>query len=263
MSTGTERPLVRVSSAEIVSRLGGDAPKNAIIAFDADGTLWSGDIGLDTFEAMIAKRAVRKEALPGLNDEARAADLRLCDDPNDQVRVLHEAFEKGTYAEERAFTMMAWAFAGYLPQEVCDFASSVVESVGLQGRLHPEVLPVIDWAVKYDMPLYVVSASPELVVKTAIDLLHLPFQDVFAMTPAMEGGRIAPRILEPITYGAGKNAALQKGVPDATLWAAFGDSAFDVAMLRAARIRVAVRPKPGLVGQAGACPGLVELLRAP
>jgi phosphoserine phosphatase len=38
---------------------------------------------------------------------------------------------------------------------------------------------------------------------------------------------------------------------------------FDLAMLNAARIRVAIRPKPELRRQASACPGLVELLRAP
>ena len=65
------------------------------------------------------------------------------------------------------------------------------------------------------------------------------------------------------TYGAGKTAALQKGVPGAKLWGAFGDSVFDLAMLRAARIRVAVRPKPELRRQAAACPGLIEILRAP
>jgi phosphoserine phosphatase len=263
MSTENEKPLIRASSAEIVARLGGDAPKDSVIAFDADGTLWSGDIGIDTFEAMLAERAIRSEALPSLRDEARAAEITLLDDANDQARALYEAFQRGTYAEERAFPMMAWAFAGYTQREATAFASEVVERVGLRNRLHPEVLPVIDWAVKYAMPMYVVSASPDVVVRAAIDALHLPIQDVFAMTPAMSEDRIVGRILEPITYGAGKTAALRAGVPGAILWGAFGDSVFDLAMLRAARIRVAVRPKAELVRQASTCPGLVELLPAP
>jgi HAD superfamily phosphoserine phosphatase-like hydrolase len=263
MCTETERPLIRASIAEILSRLGGDAPKDSVIAFDADGTLWSGDIGIDTFEALLAERAIRGEALPALRDEARVAEVLLEGDANDQARALYDAFQKGTYAEERAFPMMAWAFAGYSLDEARSFASSVVERVGLRMRLHPEVLPVIDWAVKYGVPLYVVSASPDAVVRAAIDALDLPFQDVFAMSPAIEQGRIRARIVEPITYGAGKTAALRSGVPEAILWAAFGDSVFDLAMLRAARIRVAVRPKPELVRQASTCPGLVELQPAP
>jgi len=263
MSPLAERPLIGVSSDEIVARLGGEAPKNAIIAFDADGTLWSGDIGVDTFETLLTERAVRNDALPALRQEARDSQLELCDDPNDQARILYDAFQKGLYAEERAFAMMAWAFAGYLPEEMQAFAARVVDRVGLRDRLHGEVLPVMAWADKYGLPLYVVSASPTLVVRTAVLALELPIDDVFAMTPAMDGDRIAPRILEPVTYGAGKTAALQKGMPGAKLWGAFGDSVFDLAMLRAARIRVAVRPKPELRRQAAACPGLIELLRAP
>jgi phosphoserine phosphatase len=40
---------------------------------------------------------------------------------------------------------------------------------------------------------------------------------------------------------------------------AFGDSAFDLPMLGAARCAVAIRPKPGLLARANECPGLLEL----
>src|SRR3954467_10855524 len=130
MSTAAETPLLVVSSDEIVTRLGGEAPKDAIIAFDADGTLWSGDIGVDTFEMLLAERAIREAALSALRDEAESAQLRLASDANDQARILYEAFQKGTYPEERAFSTMAWAFAGYLPEEVRAFAARVVERVG-------------------------------------------------------------------------------------------------------------------------------------
>src|SRR5260221_4807141 len=174
MSTLAERPLIVVSSDEIVSRLGGEAPKNAVIAFDADGTLWSGDVGIDTFEMLLTEGAVRDAALPALRQEALSAQLQLCDDPNDQARALYEGFQRGLYAEELAFPMMAWAFAGYSPQEMGAFAATVVDRVGLRDRLHREVVPVIEWTVKYSLPLYVVSASPDIVVRTALASLALP-----------------------------------------------------------------------------------------
>ena len=43
------------------------------------------------------------------------------------------------------------------------------------------------------------------------------------------------------------------------LYAAFGDNAFDVAMLREARVPVAIRPKPRLLERAGEVDGLVVL----
>src|SRR5262245_26160637 len=44
--------LELVSSDEVVARLSADVPFGAVLAFDADGTLWSGDIGIDTFTAL-------------------------------------------------------------------------------------------------------------------------------------------------------------------------------------------------------------------
>jgi phosphoserine phosphatase len=45
------------------------------------------------------------------------------------------------------------------------------------------------------------------------------------------------------------------------LYAAFGDNAFDVPMLAASRVPVAVRPKARLRACADAVPGIVELAR--
>jgi phosphoserine phosphatase len=45
------------------------------------------------------------------------------------------------------------------------------------------------------------------------------------------------------------------------LYAAFGDNAFDVALLAGAQVSVAVRPKARLRERAGEVPGLVELAR--
>jgi phosphoserine phosphatase len=47
-----------------------------------------------------------------------------------------------------------------------------------------------------------------------------------------------------------------------TLYAAFGDNAFDVALLASARVSVAVRPKARLRERAGEVDGLVELAPA-
>jgi phosphoserine phosphatase len=70
---------------------------------------------------------------------------------------------------------------------------------------------------------------------------------------------LVARIDEPATYGAGKTAALRAGVAGKVLLGAFGDSAFDLHLLREARLAVAVRPKPELRARAAECSGLVEL----
>jgi phosphoserine phosphatase len=79
------------------------------------------------------------------------------------------------------------------------------------------------------------------------------------MTPASTGGSLEPHIAGPITYGEGKLIAIKEARPSALLLGAFGDSAWDAAMLRASRVPVAVRPGPSLIEVAASIPGLVTL----
>ncbi|HEX9295950.1 MAG TPA: HAD family hydrolase [Polyangiaceae bacterium] len=248
-----------LASDEVIALLDEGLSPNAMLAFDADGTLWSGDIGVETFESVLDKRALRRDALEALQAEARLYRVPLHDDPNDQARQLHDAYQHGAYPEERAFPMMAWAFAGFRTNEMRAFGREVVQDGALATRVHPEVLPILRWAAKRALPVYVVSASQAGVVRVAVELLQLPITDVFAMSPDVEDGVLQPRLIEPVTYGAGKTAALRASVPDKILLGAFGDSPFDAAMLREAKVAVCVRPKPDFLTGAR-CPGLIELL---
>jgi phosphoserine phosphatase len=248
-----------ISSEEVVARLASLAAPGAVIAFDADGTLWSGDIGIDTFERMLETRAFRAEAGPALAREAAAHGIEAPPDPTEAARALYRAYERGAYPESDAFQMMAWALAGYTAPEARAFGLDVVEKVGLAARLHPEVLPVLEWAKKSAIPIFVVSASCEIVVRAALERLALAVTSVLAMSPAVDDGVVQARVKPPVTYGPGKVDALRGGARGASLIGAFGDSAYDLAMLGEAAVGVAVRPKPELRARAGACPGLVEL----
>ena len=258
-------PLPLVSSDDVVARLSldltADALASPVLAFDADGTLWSGDIGVDTFEALLEDRAVRSEAAGALIAEAARWGVRTppSGDPTEVARALYEALENGTFPENRAFEMMAWIFAGFSESDVRSFAEKVVRRVALAERLHQEVLPIVGWATERSLPVLVISASPTLVVRTAIERLGVRAERVVGMSAPIEHGVIAPRLEGTPTYGAGKVAALREAAGQRTVLGAFGDSAYDLPMLAEARVAVAVRPKPELRARAAACPGLVEL----
>ncbi|MET0591563.1 MAG: HAD family hydrolase [Polyangiaceae bacterium] len=262
-------PLALMTSAEVIARLEAIAssiagpPAETLLAFDADGTLWSGDVGIDNFEALLATSAVLPAALPMLREEARGASLPISDDPTAQARMLYDAFLRDAYDEERAFRMMAAVFAGYREDDVRAFAAAVAGKTGLPERLHPEVRPILDWAARCQVPIYVVSASHALVVQSSLEFVGLPVAGLFAMKQALEDGLLTTRIVEPVTYGAGKTEALRAGVTGKTLLGAFGDSAFDLHLLRDAKLAVAVRPKDGLRARAAECTGLCELAVAP
>jgi phosphoserine phosphatase len=271
MSSGIRAPsdgaLPLVTSDDVIARLdalcgAGVGNDEFLLAFDADGTLWSGDVGIDNFEALLGRGAVRPAALGMLRETASRSGLPLSDDATAQARILYEAYERDALAEESAFRVMACAFAGYRAAEVRQFAIEVAQASGLGVRLHPEVVPVLRWGAQRGIARYVVSASHATVVESCIDMLQLPIDGVFAMAQADENGVLAARLREPVTYGAGKTEALRAGARGKTLLGAFGDSAFDLHLLAGARLAVAVRPKPGLRSRAAECSGLVELAPA-
>ncbi|MCC6557362.1 MAG: HAD-IB family phosphatase [Polyangiaceae bacterium] len=249
---------------ERVARTGGGGA--AALAFDADGTLWTGDVGIDLFEAFLEARGARAEAEEALRREAEAHGVAAEGGAHEIARALYDAFNAERYPEDRAFAMMAWAFAGWAEDEVAAFAERVLEARGIDARIRASLRAVIDWARARGVDVVIVSASPRVIVERGVRRLGVAPGRVFAMTPAVRGGRLAPELAEPPTYGDGKVRALARAVPalaagagESPILAAFGDSAYDAPMLRAARVPVAVAPSPRLAALAGTIPGLLVL----
>jgi phosphoserine phosphatase len=63
----------------------------------------------------------------------------------------------------------------------------------------------------------------------------------------------------PIPYGAGKVSALRSVIGARPILAACGDNAFDVDLLCAARLPLAVRPKERLLARRGEVPNFAIL----
>src|SRR4051812_14934827 len=167
MNSGARGAALAVLSAhEIVGRLeierekASAAGRSGLVAFDADGTLWEGDIGDATFEALLATRSVRAPAFAELQKLAVRVGAMVKSDPSEQASALYDAFLSGTLPPAEAYAMMAWAFAGHTADEMRAFAGRVIDAVDLAGRVFAEVRPILAWARAAGVPLYVVSASP-------------------------------------------------------------------------------------------------------
>jgi phosphatidylglycerophosphatase C len=245
---------------ERLERLAVEAPSNErILAFDADGTLWSGDIGNDLFEALLLERAIRPEAHEALLAEARDVGIAAEGSATDIARALWDALLAGQYDEARAFGMMAWAFAGYSLTEVRQFAARVFAAKNLESRQHTFLEPIFAWARREDVQIWVVSASPWFGVEVAVAPLGILPAHIIAMRPRQRGDTILPGLAAPAVYGPAKPESLFAACPGKELLAAFGDSSYDAALLAASRIPVAVRPKPGLLAKANEVPDLLVL----
>jgi phosphoserine phosphatase len=89
--------------------------------------------------------------------------------------------------------------------------------------------------------------------------VDLPRESVVAMRPRRSGDIVEIGVEEPLPYGPGKVTALAARTGSRRIYAAFGDNAFDLPMLAASDVPVAVRPKPRLRARAHELPELVEL----
>lgn len=248
--------------AEAVRRAPGGA-----VAFDGDGTLWSGDVGEDFFAAVLGSGRVTTLAREALAREAREHGLDDLGSAEDLAHRIHAAYLGGAFPEERVCEIMTWIVAGWSFAEVDAFCAAVVERVGLAARLHAEAIAVVRWVEGLGVPVHLVSASPRSIVLAAARVVGIDAARVVAARER-EGagggagqGTVDAAVLRPIPYGTGKVTRLREQLGPRPLYAAFGDNAFDAAMLREAHVPVAVRPKPRLVDRAGEIPGLVVLAR--
>jgi phosphatidylglycerophosphatase C len=255
-------PMQIQTAEDVWARIASEAATQGrgAVATDADGTLWSGDVGEDLFHAFIDRGTVHPVAFEALRREARDHALSDAGTGLDVARRINAAYEAGHFPEERVFEIMAWCFAGWTRAEVAAFARETVERAGLKGRMHRETLHVLERAREAGLEVVLVSASPVAVVQAGGALAGLGDSHVVAVCPRHEGDVMLAEVDRPIPYGAGKVARLREYLGDSRpLLAAFGDNAYDVAMLASARVGVAVRPKPRLRERAGEVAGLVEL----
>lgn len=258
-------PIVTAGELRLrLEQLRNDLVAPVALAFDADGTLWSGDVGFDLFKAALAARILRPAAQAALAAEAHAAGLSAShdDDANEIALRLFAAWAAGDISDERAFRMMAWAFAGHGEEELLAFCEETQRQSGLGQRIHPPAREIVAWAHGEGIEVWVVSASPRAAVVAGARLLEIPPARCIGVTPVVADGRLTTALMEPISYDAGKPLAFEAHASRSSLLAAFGDTASDVPLLRAARLGVAVGPNDRLRAAATSVPGLVELALA-
>jgi len=239
----------RVSADELVTRLDrlrrGRAP--AVLAFDGDGTLWRGDVAEDVFHWALGRRLLGPVPTQRLREVAHAHGLDFDGDANSIAGGLFDAYVAGRFPERTVCEIMAWCFAGLALDDLRRFAREALTETGLDARVNQSLAPVLDWAENQRVRVVIISASPRFVVEEAARRWNVAPRDIAATSPALESGRLLPRLSSPVPYGPTKVQFGRELFADAAWLASFGDSAFDLDMLGAAELGVAVRPKPSLL----------------
>ncbi|HYQ18434.1 MAG TPA: hypothetical protein VEQ58_21810, partial [Polyangiaceae bacterium] len=86
---------------ELTALLGNGDPSDVVLAFDGDGTLWSGDVGEDLVRAAVRESFLLEDAVPNLLAEAARYQIELggARDANAIVQTLIAAYLAGHYPE--------------------------------------------------------------------------------------------------------------------------------------------------------------------
>jgi len=244
------QPIPVVSAEAVIGELEKHALANTVIALDADGTLWSGDVGEGVLEHFVQHEWLRQEALPALEALAARFDVPRQGSANAIANAMFQAYRAGSFPEREICEMMTWCYAGFGVEEFRERVRELLVAQNFQNRLQRELLPIVEWAKLHAVRTVVISASPQIVVEEALKYWDIGSANIAASCAVVSGSFFAPRLAGPTPYAAAKLSAGRALFGDAVWLASFGDNVFDLEMLQAAHVAVLVRPKPELLARA-------------
>lgn len=194
------------------------------VVFDADGTLWRGDVGEDFL------RWALHERLFGGSYET------------------YERLLAGSAARAYAYCVevMAAQPEALVSERCADFFTR-----RFTGRIFSFVRPLLSRLAAAGCPVWVCSASPRWTVLPGALALGIPAEQVIGVTCAVHDGHLTGAVDQPVPVGPGKVTWLERrGVKPAL---AVGNGDFDLDMLAFAAHALVISPPDshnGLVGEA-------------
>ncbi len=191
----------------------------AAVAFDADGTLWRGDIGEDLLRYLAAEDLLPRHR--GRSGVYAEYERKVAHDPADAY-----AYAVAVMAEVEEAALEGWCQDFYARR--------------FEGRLFPWVRPLFEHLQGRGHPVWIVSASPLWPVRAGAKALGVPPSQVIGVCCPVVEGRLTGKVEEPVPCGDGKVHWLRaRGVRPHL---AFGNGDLDLPMLSYAERAVVVAP---------------------
>jgi phosphatidylglycerophosphatase C len=224
-----------------------------LLAFDGDGTLWTGDVAEDVVEYMLHAQLMRPAATGPLLRAARALNNESLSDPHALLEFLLRQDAAGRLDHETTCELIGATLAGYTTMDFDALAQASLRAAKLERRLIGETWELLRFGRALGHRILVVSASPLAIVESACAVVKLEAERAGVVVHTKDG-LYTGEVQRPIPYNDGKVRAIEQLAPGVVVHAAFGDNRFDVPMLRHAHAAFAIRPKPALQARAGDVP---------
>ncbi len=213
------------------------------VATDADGTLWSTDVGDELFVDLGERSDFR--GLAGSRLRARAEAI-LGSLPGDDLSLAHALmarYRAGEIAIGPMCELQAEAVGDRSEQDLSALYHRVAERVAATVR--PEVRALLETLASMGYSVHVVSGSLGDAVERCLTRAGIPFTTVAGARLSRRDGHVLPSLAGEIPLFDAKVRALES----ARAWPAslgLGDGGWDVTFLRDVHLPVLVHPKPAL-----------------
>jgi phosphatidylglycerophosphatase C len=183
------------------------------VVFDADGTLWRGDVGEDFLRYAIHRGLFEAsyERYEALLSESPARAYAYC------VEVMADH-----------------------PEAELEQACAAFFAERFSGRIFGFVRPLLARLKQAGCPLWICSASPRWIVVPGAIALGIPASQVIGVTCAVKDGRLTGAVEQPVPVGPGKVAWLKRFELTPALGVGNGD--FDVDMLEFSKHGLVISP---------------------
>ncbi len=221
------------------------SPYRPLIATDADGTLWEGDIGDDLFVEALSHHPVGPLALAGLREGAQdvfgdeaPADLR------ELALAFIGAYKVGRISIERICQIQSEVLGDRTQAALDALIARVAEQVA--ARIRPSVRIIVEEAALTNVPVHVVTGSLGAAVAMTLRHAGLAHATVSGAVLCIEGDRVLPKLAHPIPLHGAKVDALQA----AAAWPpalGMGDGGWDANFLGGCAVALLVHPSAALL----------------
>ncbi len=198
--------------------------KPRVVAFDCDGTLWSGDAGEGFFwwelEQGLVSEEIQRWARPRYKD-----------------------YKAGKVPEEVMCGEMVTMHRG-LQEEVVQQAVDTWFPQAMAHNIFPEMRELVRCLHQAGCEVWAVSSSNQWVIRAGLRYFEISPDHILAAETAIKNGIILERLLR-MPSGPGKAEAIRNAVRG-TLHCAFGNSIWDREMLEMSQHPFAINPNPNL-----------------